>query len=467
MVKNRRKNGDYYWVMANVTPVIQAGKAIGYMSVRTKPSREQVAAATKLYASEKANPGSLKLRQGRVVRPGPLGKVGALIEISLGARIAMTMSFLLAATGLLAWEAQAPETFKAMGLDVWATPLTALTVTAVAWFWYFLATQVVGPLKVAVRSAQIMAGGDLTGVIETTRTDEIGQLMRAMRQLNTNLHSIIGDLRNNFENMMSSTRQLASGNQDLSGRTDSQAAALEETAASMEELTSTVKQNADHSKRADDVAKQALGSAEKGGVIVTKVVVTIAEISESSNKIADIVGIINGIAYQTNLLALNAAVEAARAGNAGLGFAVVATEVRSLAQRSAEAAAQIKQLIEVSVKKVDAGTVLARDAGVAMQEILAAVNRVTGIMTEISSASFEQSGGIGQVNDTVMQMDTMTQQNAALVEEAAHATDGLAAQGTKLMQALAVFKLGKHEGAPPKAAAPSRQAGKKITRRAA
>jgi methyl-accepting chemotaxis protein len=272
-------------------------------------------------------------------------------------------------------------------------------------------------------------------------------LLRALAQLNTNLHSIVGDIRNNFNDILAATGQLASGNRDLSARTDSQAAALEETAASMEELTSAVKQNADNSRNGDQYAANALRTAEKGGAIVGNVVSTIAEISESSNKIADIVGIINGIAYQTNLLALNAAVEAARAGEAGRGFAVVATEVRSLAQRSAAAATDIRQLIEESVAKVNHGTVLANDAGSAMQDILAAVGQMTGLMADIANASNEQSTGIGQVNDAVMQMDEVTQQNAAQVEETSHATDSLQQRSTKLRQALDVFKLGRHDAA--------------------
>jgi methyl-accepting chemotaxis protein len=271
----------------------------------------------------------------------------------------------------------------------------------------------------------------------------------------------------NVGNTLAATRQLASGNVDLSSRTDSQAAALEETAASMEELTSAVKQNADHSRQGDEVAANAVTTAQKGGAIVDKVVTTIADISESSSKIADIVGIINGIASQTNLLALNAAVEAARAGEAGRGFAVVATEVRSLAQRSAAAATEIRQLIEASVEKVNAGTNLANDAGVVMQEVLEAVNQVTGLLNEISSASVEQSSGIGQVNDAITHMDQVTQQNAELVERAATATGGLLEQGQKLMQALTIFKLKGHHATRAAALAIPAKRSAKAVRKAA
>jgi methyl-accepting chemotaxis protein len=310
-----------------------------------------------------------------------------------------------------------------------------------------------------------MAGGDLTSRIETRRTDEIGQMLRAMAQLNTNMHSIVGDIRNTFDDILAATGQLACGNHDLSERTDSQAAALEQTAASMEELTAAVKQNADNSHNGDRFAANAVQTAEKGNAIVGNVVSTIADISESSNKIADIVGIINGIAYQTNLLALNAAVEAARAGDAGRGFAVVATEVRSLAQRSAAAATDIRQLIETSVAKVKHGTVLANDAGAAMTDILAAVSQMTGLMADIASASNEQSTGISQIADAVTEMDQVTQQNAAQVEESSVATDQLEHRSNKLMRALDVFKLSHSRTSSANAGAPAAPAAPKAAAR--
>lgn len=457
LVKNRRKNGEYYWVMANATPVIENGKPVGYMSVRTKATREQIAAATKLYAQERARPGSVKLCQGQVVSSSWFD--AALIQrFSMATRTRIIMAMLLVAIGA------AGVAGYTGGLPWWATAATGFAFFLAASVWFYLVHHILRPLKDVLRVAQCMAGGDLTSAIRTARTDEIGQVMRNMAQLNTNLHSIVGDIRNSFNDILTATGQLASGNHDLSARTDSQAAALEETAASMEELTSAVKQNADNSRNGDAYAANALQTAEKGGAIVGNVVSTIAEISESSSKIADIVGIINGIAYQTNLLALNAAVEAARAGEAGRGFAVVATEVRSLAQRSAAAATDIRQLIEESVAKVKHGTVLANDAGTAMQDILAAVGKMTGLMTDIANASNEQSTGISQVNDAVMQMDQVTQQNAAQVEETSHATDSLEQRSKKLMQSLEVFKLGRHVTSGPDAAA--RAAGQDRPRRA-
>jgi len=453
LVKNRRKNGEYYWVIANVTPVIENGKPVGYMSVRTKATREQIAAATRLYAAEREKPGSVKLCQGQVVT-STWTDFSFIQRFSMTTRTRIIMAMLLASIATVGWSA------VAQGLPSWVGGVAGFGFFIAASVWFYLEHNILGPIRQAVRVAQCMAGGDLTSQVQTARTDEIGQLMRATAQLNTNLHSIVGDIRNNFNDILSATGQLASGNRDLSARTDSQAAALEETAASMEELTSAVKQNADNSRHGDQYASNALQTAEKGSTIVGNVVSTIAEISESSNRIADIVGIINGIAYQTNLLALNAAVEAARAGEAGRGFAVVATEVRSLAQRSASAATDIRQLIEASVAKVNHGTVLANDAGTAMQDILAAVGKMTGLMADIANASNEQSTGIGQVNDAVMQMDQVTQQNAAQVEESSAAMDGLERRSTKLMQALEVFKLGRHGAGATASAAdrpPARQ----------
>ena len=441
LVKNRRKNGEYYWVQAIVTPIIENGVCVGYTSVRSKPSREQVTAATNLYKIERENPGSVVLDRGRVVGTGRLARLKLAMRISLGQRIGIAFSLLLAVIGALGWVNLTSTALAESGLNIWLGGLAGLAMVATGGLWLFLARTIVAPLQSVIKSTQAMAGGDLTGTFETSRPDEMGQLMRALYQLNTNLHSILGDIRNNFGSMLTATANIANGNVDLSERTDSQAASLEETAASMEELTSTVKLNADHSTRGTEVARKALGTADKGGAIMGKIVSTINDISESSVKISDIVGIINGIASQTNLLALNAAVEAARAGEAGRGFAVVATEVRSLAQRSAEAAKEIKQLIDDSSEKVQSGTVLARQAGATMEEIIASVNDVAGIIREISTDSVEQSAGIGQVNDVITQMDEVTQRNAALVQEATTATGGLERQGSKLMQALASFKL--------------------------
>jgi methyl-accepting chemotaxis protein len=297
------------------------------------------------------------------------------------------------------------------------------------------------PLNEAVRIAQTVAAGDLTSRIEVNGDDEASQLLRALKDMNESLVRIVGEVRVSTDTIATASGQIASGNMDLSARTESQASSLEKTASSMEELTSTVKQNADNARQANQLAVSASEVAVKGGSVVTQVVDTMGSINASSKKIVDIIGVIDGIAFQTNILALNAAVEAARAGEQGRGFAVVASEVRSLAQRSASAAKEIKTLIGDSVDKVDVGAKLVDQAGATMQEIVDSVRRVTDIMSEITAASQEQMSGIEQVNQAVTQMDSSTQQNAALVEEAAAAAQSLRDQAGKLSQVVSVFKL--------------------------
>jgi aerotaxis receptor len=298
-------------------------------------------------------------------------------------------------------------------------------------------------LNRALEGARAIAAGDLSGSFETHATDEVGQLLRALQQMNSNLIATIRDVRVNVETMAVATRQIAAGNADLSGRTESQAASLEETASSIDEFSSTVKQNADNSAQANDLAVAASEVAVEGGQIVSEVIATMDEINASSKKIVDIIGLIEGIAFQTNILALNAAVEAARAGEQGRGFAVVAGEVRSLAQRSSVAAKDIKQLIDVSVGKVSVGMERAHRAGDTMEQVVGAVQQVTAIMREISIASREQSIGVDQVNQAIAHMDQVTQQNAALVEEAAAAAASLANEADGLKQAVSLFKFGR------------------------
>ncbi|QDZ28147.1 methyl-accepting chemotaxis protein [Noviherbaspirillum sp. UKPF54] len=297
------------------------------------------------------------------------------------------------------------------------------------------------PLNEAVRVARSVAAGDLSQQIEVRSSDETGQLLQALKDMNDSLVNTIGQVRQGTETIGVASREIASGNADLSARTESQASSLEETASSMEELTSTVRQNAENARQANQLVVSASDHALKGGHVVGQVVETMGSIKESSRKIVDIIGVIDGIAFQTNILALNAAVEAARAGEQGRGFAVVAAEVRNLAQRSAGAAKEIKALIGDSVEKVDAGGKLVDEAGKTMDEIVTSVKRVADIMSEIAAASAEQSSGIEQVNQAVTQMDALTQQNAALVEEAAAAAESMQDQAVKLSQAVAVFKL--------------------------
>ncbi|MGK5024272.1 methyl-accepting chemotaxis protein [Janthinobacterium sp. RB2R34] len=321
-----------------------------------------------------------------------------------------------------------------------------------------LTRNITRPLHEAVTVAQRVAQGDLSGHITVRSKDETGALMLALSTMNTSLVGIVQNVRNGTDTIATASAQISAGNMDLSSRTEQQASSLEETASSMEELTSTVKQNADSAREARDLANSASDVAVRGGTMVAEVVDTMAAINESARKIVDIIGVIDGIAFQTNILALNAAVEAARAGEQGRGFAVVATEVRNLAQRSASAAKEIKTLIDDSVTKVDQGSKLVDRAGATMDEVVQSVQRVNSIISDIASASEEQKTGIEQVNQAIAQMDQVTQQNAALVEEAAAASSAMQDQATALSQAVNVFQLSDSErmsAAAPQAAAPA------------
>ncbi|WP_348696903.1 methyl-accepting chemotaxis protein [Duganella fentianensis] len=312
-----------------------------------------------------------------------------------------------------------------------------LGVTAAWW----ISRSITEPINYAVKVAETVSSGDLTSDIQVQSDDEAGKLMHALKTMNGNLVNIVGQVRNGTELIANASSEIAHGNLDLSSRTEQQASSLEETASSMEQLTSTVRFNAEHAREANQLANVASEIASRGGAVVGEVVQTMGAINESSRKIVDIISVIDGIAFQTNILALNAAVEAARAGEQGRGFAVVASEVRTLAQRSAAAAKDIKSLIDASVQNVTLGSELVDKAGATMHEIVDSIGKVTAIMSQISNASEEQSLGIAQVNDAITQMDQVTQQNAALVEEAAAAAESLQEQSGKLHELVAVFKL--------------------------
>ncbi|RXZ38972.1 HAMP domain-containing protein [Oxalobacteraceae bacterium CAVE-383] len=306
---------------------------------------------------------------------------------------------------------------------------------------YLVTRSITRPLRTAVGIARTVAAGDLTSRIEVVSTCETGQLLRELKDMNGSLVTLVGEVRQSSDTIATASSQIASGNLDLSSRTEQQASSLQQTAAAMEQLTSTVRQSADNARQANQLALSASNVAGKGGAVVSQVVDTMQEINSSALKIADIIAVIDGIAFQTNILALNAAVEAARAGEQGRGFAVVASEVRNLAQRSAAAAKEIKVLIDDSVNKVDSGSQLVSQAGATMNEIVASVQRVTDIMGEIASASAEQETGIGQINQAISEMDSVTQQNAALVEQAAAAAGALRQQADGLTQVVSVFRL--------------------------
>ena len=330
----------------------------------------------------------------------------------------------------------------------WYYVLVAIAVLLIgvmaATFWYVYRSIAVS-LALARNLSDAMAAGDLASSIEAQGPEEISSLLQALMAMRESLVRVVSTVRSGSEGVATASSEIAQGNHDLSARTEQQASALEETAASMEELSSTVAQNADSARQANQLPNSASAIAIRGGEVVGEVVETMKGINEASRKIADIISVIDGIAFQTNILALNAAVEAARAGEQGRGFAVVASEVRSLAGRSAEAAKEIKALINTSVERVGKGSSLVDQAGATMTEVVASIRRGTDIMGEISSASTEQASGVAQVGEAVTQMDQATQQNAALVEQMAAAASGLKSQAVALVHSVAVFKLGAHD----------------------
>jgi aerotaxis receptor len=450
LVKNRCKNGDHYWVKANITPIRENGHTLGYMSVRTRAGRDQIAAAADAYTDLREQKRGIVIKNGQVIRPGAGDWLARLSHSSLATRIwaatsGVNMLLLFVCLASLFGDGTAALT----RYSIFGATLIGLLVNV--FLWYTLRTGVLQPLGRALDGARAIAAGDLSGSFETHATDEVGQLLRALEQMNSNLIATIGDVRRNVETMAVATREIAAGNADLSGRTEAQAASLEQTASSIEEFSSTVKQNADNSVQANDLAVAASNVAVEGGEIVAGVIATMDDINASSRKIVDIIGLIEGIAFQTNILALNAAVEAARAGEQGRGFAVVAGEVRNLAQRSSAAAKDIKHLIDVSVGKVSAGMTQVHRAGATMEQVVSSVQQVTAIMQEISTASREQSIGVDQVSQAIAHMDQVTQQNAALVEQAAAAASSLAQEACGLTQAVSLFKFGR--GRPQRARA--------------
>jgi len=334
---------------------------------------------------------------------------------------------------------EAAATYRSTSMLMWGLGGVALLLSLLAAWW--ITRSITRPLAQALTVANTVAAGDLTSRIDVATRDETGQLLQALKTMNENLARTVGTVRVGTDTIAVAAAQVAVGSQDLSSRTEQQAASLEEAASSMEELTATVRQNADNARQANAMAAVASSTAARGGEVISQVVGTMDQINASSNKITDIIGVIDGIAFQTNILALNAAVEAARAGEQGRGFAVVAGEVRNLAQRSAAAAREIKGLIGDSSGKVAEGSKLVAQAGDTMREIVDSVRRVTDIMTEISAAGVEQTAGIEQINQAVAQMDEGTQQNAALVEEAAAAATSMREQSARLAQAVAVFQI--------------------------
>ena len=439
LVKNRCKNGDYYWVEANAAPVMENQKVVGFASIRIKPSRAQVQAADKAYRALKAGDKGIEIREGEVVKRASLLSFRFMKGLSLKALLtiaSISVGSLFALIGVLGW----------LSLDDpavmdWLIAIAASGVPFAAIFGVLSYRSVVLPLVRAGQQIDRMSSGDLTGRIEAQGAKELAQLMESLRVLQINTKLLVGQIQESTGLVNAGASEIAAGNADLSSRTESQASSLEETASSMEELTSTVKQGAESARHAHQLVSSTVDIAVNGGDVVEQVISTMGSIKESSRKIADIIGVIDGIAFQTNILALNAAVEAARAGEQGRGFAVVAAEVRNLAQRSAGAAKEIKTLISDSAEKVEMGRKLVDEAGEAMGDIVTSVQLVAEIISGTATASLQQSAGIEQINQAVGQMDAMTQQNAALVEQAAAAAESLQSQAVKLAQLVGTFKL--------------------------
>jgi len=438
LVKNRRKNGDHYWVRANATPMLRNGQLTGYVSVRTKPARAEIEQAEALYAQMRAGRLSgLKLHQGLLLRTGLLAPWSFITQtMSMAWRIrlglaGMWLIFMAAVQLLSQWMPQIfnPSWQVLIGLGVINLVVMLLTN-------WSLQQQIAWPLQNMARMAQDVASGNLRETPGLDRVDEIGMIARSLNQAGLNLRALVDDVGVQVGGLSSTSEYIANS----ISSTEQTAASVEQTAASMEQITATVKENAATATEAAALAQAASTSATHGGAVVQQVTQTMDGISQSSRKIADIIGVIDGIAFQTNILALNAAVEAARAGEAGRGFAVVASEVRSLAGRSAEAAREIKGLIGASVERVESGARQVEQARKSIQDIVDQVQRVSVLINEINNASVEQAEGVAQIGQALVQLDQSTQQNAARAEEGAHAAESLHHKALRLSEALAVYQ---------------------------
>ncbi len=437
IVKNRRKDGSHYWVQANVTPILQNGKPNGYMSVRIKPSRQQIQAAESLYAqmNQAGDSGRLPfyLQDGEVRYKGIRGAADALQRLSPTARLGMALAGMIAAGTL-------PQLMGFKGIVGLGLGVTALLIGAaltLLWFHKSFITAV----NTAQHFANDLAGCNLVTAVKNDFAPPMDSLLKSLRQIQINLQAVVGDVRGEIAGFTQSAAEIAAGSMDLSARTESQASSLEQTAASMEQISSTVKQTAGTAAEVSVQSQNCTDTAAAGGESVHKVELVMKDIAASSTKVQEIVGVIEGIAFQTNILALNAAVEAARAGDHGRGFAVVASEVRALAQRSAVAAKEIRALIAQSAGQVSAGMQQMTHAGNTIDQVVLSVKQVGDLIKSISKATQEQALGVAQVNEAVNQLDTVTQQNAALVEQSAASAEGLNTSAVTLRRSVQVFHM--------------------------
>ncbi|RUP30372.1 MAG: PAS domain-containing methyl-accepting chemotaxis protein [Curvibacter sp.] len=440
LVKNRRKDGDHYWVRANATPLLRDGVQVGYMSVRTKPTREEVQHAERMYrAFREGRAGALRFHRGLVVRSGWQAWGSLLQRLSVAGRIHLGLSLLALALGAAA--------LRVFGMDdplAWRFALACAGGCAVLSL--FLDRTIAAPLRSVLVQALRVAAGHPAQVTDLNRIDEVGMILRAVNQAGLNLRSLVDDVGGQISGLRAVSSEITQGNDDLHDRTRQSNAKLDETASSMEQMTGSVASNADSARQAAHLAEAASAAATQGRNVISQVTQTMGGISDASQRIGDIIGVIDGIAFQTNILALNAAIEAAHAGEQGRGFAVVAGEVRSLAQRSALAAKEIAKLIQDSAQQVERGTRLVGEAGQSMDGIVEQVDQVTDLIRDISIATREQSQGIGGVNHAIGELDQMTQQNAALVAQSANAAARLKAQAGSLHEAISVFSIRSQAG---------------------
>ena len=434
VVKNRCKSGDHYWVRANVCPVFKQGRLVGHISVRTAPSRQEAAACEKLYGDlREGRAGNTHLHKGIVVQGGWRWLWSAWLLLGVRARLRWSCGLLWLAWALCSHfvlQLSQGQMLQSMGLSAVLTFIT----------YAFLAHEIATPVETLQQQALDIVTGRTREEVHLERVDEVGMTLRTVNQLGMMFRWLIDDVTSQAVQLQTGVSEIAQGNHELSQRTEQAAARVQQTVSEMNQLTESVAANAQTARQASGMAQQASEAALQGGRAVATVVDTMHAITQSSKRIGDIIGVIDSIAFQTNILALNAAVEAARAGEQGRGFAVVASEVRSLAQRSANAAKEIKTLINASLENVGAGVRQVDDTGKAMDHIVAQVKQVSDLISEISAATEDQSRGISHASQAVSDLDQLTQQNAALVEEYAAASSTLRQQSQDLVQSVSVFR---------------------------
>ncbi len=446
LVMNRRKNGEHYWVNASVTPYYEGGRLVGYASVRTKAGRADIEQARAVYRQiRQGQGGAFRLQRGRICHAGVRGWLERMALGSLRTRFALLGGAALLMVCASYWagyyahgQGEGSEALGQLLARFAALPLGMLVTLVLI---LRMGRAVLRPLRAAMAFNMQIAAGNLGARLPDFGDSELGQLGRLMDTMRKSLASIARGVNRNLATVAGASTDIARDNEDLASRTEQQAASLQETAASIEQIAATVEQNAGNARYASQLAGDASSSVERSGAVMRQVVEKITSIAEVAQKMQEIIGMIDGIAFQTNILALNASVEAARAGEQGRGFAVVASEVRSLASRSAEAAREIRSLIDASISEIGGGVVLVREAEQTIGGVVASVTKVNDIMAEISAASREQSSGIGQISEAVVQLDTVTQQNAGMVQQAVEVAGRLQDQVEQMLQAITVFHL--------------------------